>query len=65
MKRAIYCGQTGFSSFAFFNYGMTGNAWEESTGWRFALDGGSQPVVILREDIYIPSEDQQRHCPKP
>jgi len=61
MKRAIYVGETT----NWVSYGMTGSTWEDSLGRAFLPDGVSGAMIIPRADLYIPSEDQTRHCPKP
>ena len=68
MKRAIYVGKLHGPS-GFFGYGMTGeatpfDACDPSFVW-FRFDGGLGHWMVHRSEIYIPSEDQQRHCPKP
>ena len=64
MKRAIYVG-VGFSALS---YGMTGTM-EARCNSRFVAfypDGFLRGQWFLeRKEIYIPAEDQSRHCPKP
>ena len=65
MKRAIYVGE----SYGIFCYGMTGEAepWGacDLTFVKFCPDGFDSSWMLYRIEIYITSEDQQRHCPKP
>ena len=67
MKRAIYVGKTGFSGMLFLSYGMTGEYCPERN--RLRLDGQHLWQIYIPQNqihqLYIPSEDQQRHCPKP
>ena len=68
MKRAIYVGKTGFAGFRFLSYGMTGVSlkWHpDCMETTFMPDGERYHIPMPRNQIYIPSEDQQRHCPKP
>ena len=66
MKRAIYVGK----KIGFINYGITGEVqpWSGSM-WSFYPDRSDYVikwcVIVPGPSIYIPSEDQQRHCPKP
>jgi len=46
-------------------YGMTGIHWPDSFGAAFRADGDPVAVIVPRKDLYVPAEDQQRHCPKP
>jgi hypothetical protein len=66
MKRAIYVGK-GLSAVS---YGMTGTMQPsispESPYLSFRPDGKMPGQwFVLREDLYVAVEDQQRHCPKP
>ncbi len=61
MKRAIYVGKP----YPWIRYGMTGIHWPDSFGAAFRADGDPVAVIVPRKDLYIPAEDQQRHCPKP
>jgi hypothetical protein len=66
MKRAIYVGDDD----GLFKYGTTGTVrpWGiyVSGTVNFLPDGETRGGwLILRKDLYIPSEDQTRHCPKP
>ena len=59
MKRAIYVGEdTGF-----LRYGMTGSNYPDYFGPVFYPDGLGGAFCLDRKDLYIPDEDQQRHCP--
>lgn len=63
MKRAIYVGK----SVGGLEYGMTG-VYENLPGIIgpcFKPDGELHAEIVWRLDIYIPSEDLTRHCPKP
>ena len=64
MRRAIYVGKQWFLT-----YGMTGNIEKKPKhrGFTFFIPDGINPTVrkVRRVDIYIPSEHQTRHCPKP
>ena len=67
MKRAIYVGKprTGWTDL---HYGMTGRLVERAVGFAptFVPDGDEWVhAEVPEEDIYIPSEDATRHCPKP
>jgi len=61
MKRAIYVGKP----YPWIRYGMTGIHWPDSFGAAFRPDGDPVAFIVPRKDLYIPAEDQQRHCPKP
>ena len=66
MKRAIYVGKP----WSLIRYGSTGRLvdvlWAGSaTRVCFVPDGDSIRYWTVRAELYIPSEDQQRHCPKP
>lgn len=73
MKNAIFVGRTRETSFRFVDnelcYGRTGEA--EVNGsrrneFKFYPDGSDvHPWICCKDEIYIPSEDQTRHCPKP
>ena len=69
MKRAIYVGRPyELPNNRLFSYGVTGQI-RPSEGsdimCDFTPDGASRPVLMLRRNLYVPSEDQQKHCPKP
>lgn len=66
MKRAIYVGKPWLG----LAYGMTGyiRPEEDDHDWaypNFRPDGciDSARFGVPRADLYIPTEDQQRHCP--
>ena len=66
MKRAIYVGEP----WGMIQYGSTGVvtevAWYGHRKSCFTPDGPENVRYWAnRTEIYIPSEDQQRHCPKP
>ena len=66
MKRAIYVGPPGGRHNL--NYGVTGNAYAGLTCTYFTPDSDHPfvvPAQLPRTNLYIPSEDQRRHCPKP
>ena len=64
MKRAIYIGKA-LSHYGL-NYGATGAVVITEDCSYFRPDQARDCVwPIRRTDLYIPSEDQQRHCPKP
>ena len=66
MKRAIYVGPP--RERHNLNYGVTGNAYAGLTCTYFTPDLDSPfvvPAQLSRKDIYVPSEDQTRHCPTP
>ena len=70
MKRCIYVGTAetypwNWSGRHPLHYGMTGDCRESTTFWSFRPDGNATGSVVQRDDLYIPSEDQTRHCPKP
>ena len=71
MTRAIYVGKTdtfegpdACRRLHPLTYGMTGD-YSYCGFCIFWPDGSATGVTLDREDIYIPSEDQTRHCPKP
>ncbi len=68
MKRVIYVGKPWLG----LNYGMTGHIRpeEDDHDWsypNFRPDGclDYTRLGVPRADLYIPSMDQTRHCPKP
>lgn len=66
MKRAIYIGKPWLGM----DYGSTGAIknleWSEAPlKTCFRPDGSNDEYWADRCDLYIPSEDQTRHCPKP
>ena len=64
MKRAIYVGKP-LNHYSL-HYGATGAVLVMRHSSYFRPDQACDCVFpIRRTDIYIPSEDQQRHCPKP
>lgn len=74
MKRAIYVGKTELYPYAYpsrhpLHYGMTGDFVNASGSkiFGFIPDGkeGRRGSFVSRDDVYIPSEDKTRHCPKP
>ena len=69
MKRAIYVGRPyELPNNRLFGYGVTGQTTLLvgcDTLCDFLSDGASRPVLMLRRNLYIPSEDQTKHRPKP
>ena len=69
MKRAIYVGKPyELPNNRLFGYGVTGQITHlkgTDTLCDFLPDGASRPVLMVRRNLYVPTEDQQRHCPKP
>lgn len=73
MKRAIYVGEPQYYRYAYpprhpLHYGMTGEVRVNLAGFLiFIPDGEEQRLgrFLFRQDIYIPSEDATRYCPKP
>lgn len=70
MKRCIYVGPTETYPWNFpgrhpLHYGMTGDCRGDEFIWSFRPDGQVNGSFVKREVLYIPSEDQTRHCPKP
>ncbi len=69
MRRAIYVGRPyELPNNRLFSYGVTGEIkpWEGSDILcDFRADGASRPVLMPRRNLYVPSEDQTRHCQKP
>ncbi len=76
MKRAIYVGEPEDYPYAYpprhpLRYGMTGEVHDspklnQMDLYGFFADGrtGKEGSFVNRADIYIPSEDATRHCPK-
>ena len=69
MKRAIYVGRPyELPNNRLFSYGVTGQITLLEgcdTLCDFLPDGASRPALMLRRNLYVPSEDQTRHCSKP
>ena len=68
MKRAIYVGGDSW----FLNYGKTGTYGMVRGNWgkrgpvfEFRPDGEGWAIPLPRIEVYLPAEDQTRHCPKP
>ena len=67
MKRAIYVG----GDIWLLNYGKTGTYGMADGNWgkwgpvfEFRADGEGWTIPLPRSDVYLPAEDQTRHCPK-
>ena len=71
MKRAIYIAKSfehHHPEYRLFSYGVTGQITHlkgADTLCDFLSDGASRPVLMLRRNLYIPSEDLTKHRPKP
>lgn len=68
MKRSIYVGETlTGANGGFLSYGMTGHHTHHPTEGTVFLAEGSSSIWsgLSRNDVYVPSEQQTRHYPKP